>query len=258
MLRTARDLSAQFPGSVSFLDFDQDFDKPVEVTPVVPDRVFWEKSLAIALADLAALVAPSRIVLCEGADKVGAPGDGQDARIYDRIFEPEMPETRFISLGSATDLQGDRVLVVQALAGLIPGLKILKVIDRDDRSNAEIEELQRKRLRVLSERQLESYLYGDEVLTKLCLTEGKPERIDELLQAKADAMNNLVARGKPLDDAKSAAGEIYNACKKILQLTAVGNNSKSFMRDTLAPLVTPDTQTYKRLFHDIFGEAADQ
>jgi predicted ATPase len=254
MLRAARDLSIKFPGTVSFLDFNRNFDQSVELRPIHPNRSFWENSLEIALDDLASLVAPSQIVLCEGADRHGFPGEASDSKIYDQIFSFEFPETRFISLGSTADLEGDRVLVVQALAGLIPGLKVIKLIDRDDKSDQEASEYIARGFRVLSERHIESYLYSDEILMKLCAREEKVGLYGAVAQAKQDAIKaSIAARNNPPNDIKSASGEIYNDCKSILGLTSAGSNRKAFMRDTLAPLVTPQTQTYANLRKDIFG-----
>ena len=39
----------------------------------------------------------------------------------------------------------------------------------------------------------------------------------------------------------------------MLDLANPGNNVKTFMRDTLAPLVTENTQAYRDLKQDIFG-----
>ena len=37
-------------------------------------------------------------------------------------------------------------------------------------------------------------------------------------------------------------------------LTQCGNNPDPFMRDTLAPLITPDMDIYKELEAEIFGD----
>ena len=67
IMRRAREIGKDKPGSVVFLDFDnRDFDQAVRIKPTVPNRAFWNKAHEIALDDLAALVAPERIVICEG------------------------------------------------------------------------------------------------------------------------------------------------------------------------------------------------
>jgi hypothetical protein len=59
MLRRARDLESQSPGTVAFINFEANFDQPVILKPTKMDRSTWQRSLAVALDDLAALVAPS-------------------------------------------------------------------------------------------------------------------------------------------------------------------------------------------------------
>jgi hypothetical protein len=69
----------------------------------------------------------------------------------------------------------------------------------------------------------------------------------QVLEAKADAIAAAVKNGHDPDDIKKARGRIAEAVKKILSLKNAGKSSAAFMRDTLAPLVTPDTKVYKEL-----------
>ena len=71
--------------------------------------------------------------------------------------------------------------------------------------------------------------------------------------AKQQAITNSITRGNPRDDLKSAAGEIFNNTRQILQLVACGNDHRAFARSTLAPLVKPGTAVYDELKHAIFG-----
>ena len=67
MMRRAREIEAEKPGSVVFLDFgNRNFDEPQIIEPTKPDRAFWKRAYGVALDDLATLVAPSRVVICEG------------------------------------------------------------------------------------------------------------------------------------------------------------------------------------------------
>ena len=67
-------------------------------------------------------------------------------------------------------------------------------------------------------------------------------------------MQESVKRGNSSDDVKSASGKIYAETKKLLGVAGMGNNSKAFMRSTLAPLIHPDMDIYKILKKDIFGQ----
>ena len=254
MMRRARDIEVASPGSVVFLDFgDRDFDLPQIVEPTVPDVAFWNSAYAVALDDLAALVAPERVVICEGEprNRNVRQNYSHDARCYERIFQTECPETRFVPGGNASDVTNDSRGIAYALGVLTHGTQIIRLIDRDARSPEEVAELRRIGVRVLSKRNLESYLFDDEVLRSLALSVGREEDTEELIEQKECIR---VARPDDIsDDLKPASGEIYLACKKILNLAAPGNDKKTFMRDTLAPLITPGMQVYAELKHDIFA-----
>lgn len=113
---------------------------------------------------------------------------------------------------------------------------------RDDRSDDEVAEYRKNGIRILSKRHIESYLFDDTVIMKLCQKEQKPELYDHCIEEKKKAIQNSIARGNANDDVKSASGEIYTSLKSILGLTRCGNNAVSFMRDTMAPLITPDME----------------
>lgn len=255
MMRRARDLEGQHPGTVFFIDFDgKDFDEGHTLTPIIPNRAFWKRALNVALDDLSELVAPRQVVICEGAPNVSGSGKnaGMDAECYDRIFEGEFPDTRFLSAGDAGSVKTDRLALMEAIKALVDGSKVVRVVDRDDRSPEEIEELARAGVRVLSRRNLECYLFDDEVLRALCGSVGKAEKADALVADKEDAVKRaVVERGAAPDNLKAAAGEIYNAAKARLQLVGRGSDAKSFMRGTLAALVRSDMRVYQDLRRDI-------
>ena len=69
----------------------------------------------------------------------------------------------------------------------------------------------------------------------------------DALKIKADALTGSVGRGNPADDMKSAAGEIYTKLKQLLSLQRAETTLTPFMRDTLAPLITPSMSTYAKL-----------
>lgn len=256
MVRKAKELQQLNPGSVVFLDFhEKDFDQPVTLRPAILDREAWARILSVALDDLANLIAPAQVVLCEGRPQpVGDSIRAEfDAGCYRQIFGVECPETDFISVGNAAEVTNDQLQLGKTIQALVSGTKIIRVIDRDDRSDAEIASLRRDGVRILSKRHLESYLMDDEILQALAVREGKAEKHAELLESKARAIEESVGRGNPPDDIKSAAGRIYTETKRILQLTRAGNTVDAFCRDTLAPLVRPGTRTYEVLKQDIFG-----
>jgi len=242
MMSKARDLYTKFPGTVAFLDFgEHNFDEAVTIIPSRPTRQFWEKVLAVALDDLASLIAPKEVVICEGNPAGALPGKnaGHDATIYNEIFGEEMPDVKFIAGGNAKDVAADRLGFVAALPKMASGIKLRRLIDRDDHSATDVAEMAAKGITTLGRRNLESYLYDDEVLTALCDSLGEPSAAADLIAEKQKFIAASVTRGNAPDDIKSAAGQIYTEAKRILGLTGVGNDQMAFARSTLAPLVKP-------------------
>ena len=257
MLRRARDIEAQMPDTVVFFDFEgQEFDVPVQMSPSKPTRVFWEQALRVALDDLADLVAPRLLVVCEGTPQGVTPGKNadHDARCYRSIFGEHEPEVAFVSGGNSHDVAGDRMSFATSLPTILKGTEVRRLIDRDDHAPPDVAEHEGNGVRVLRRRNIEAYLYDDEVLILFCQKNEAPERAAELLAAKQEALRRSVEeRGNSIDDLKPAAPAIYLAAKRLLGLKGMGNDNRAFERIHLAPLVTPDTALYNELRQDIFG-----
>lgn len=252
----ARALQDANPGTVVFLDmFGKDFDEPVVLTPVTPSRDFWARTLDVALGDLATLVAPQQVVLCEGRPADGSAKSEFDAQCYRTIFGETMPDTDFISVGNSDEVHDDRLQVGRAIQTLVSGTKVVRLIDRDLRNEAEIAALKANGTRVLTRRHLEAYLLDDEVLTALCGQHEQPEKATEAINLlKTQLADNAAQRGKDPDDYKAAGGTFYTALRRLLGLTQSGSSFNAFARESLAPLVKPGTHVYEELRNDIFGD----
>lgn len=256
MMRKARELYEKNPSDVIFLDFeDRNFDGSVVIKPSKPNRTFWTRVLKIALDDLAELVAPRQIVLCEGSAASPIAGNNQehDARCYDAIFGDAIPDTVFVSAGSSKEVAGDRLRFATGFGKVARGISILRLIDRDDHAPADVEKFRADGIRVLRRRHLESYLYDEELIGALYAQYGRSEDFPAAKVAISNAIKSSVDRGRPVDDIKSAAGEIYNFIKSDLSLTACGNDHLAFARNTLAPMIKPGSKLYNELKEDIFG-----
>lgn len=256
MMRKAREMYDADNASVAFIDFGgHDFDQKIVISPTKPTRAFWQGVMHVALDDLAALVAPKQVVICEGNPTGAVPGKNteHDAKIYEAIFGDEMPDTTFVSAGNSKEVQNDFIGLATVLPKLSSGMKIIRLIDLDDHTSGDVADFNSRGIRVLSRRHLEVYLYDDEVLHALCVSVGKPEKTDELLSAKDAAIKEVINAGYPGDDLKKAAGAIYNAAKKILSLTQSGNDAPAFARNTLAKLIRPDMAVYAELQKQLFG-----
>jgi predicted ATPase len=253
MARKAAELDRANPGQVAFIDFhNQNFDLPVTLSPNKPTREFWKNMFDTALDDLSQLIVPAKVIFCEGK-RLGGRGrkPSFDVLIYSKIFSEKYPDTDFVPLGGTSEVQNDGELVAVLLKRLAPGIQTWKVFDRDDRSTEEIERLTTQSTKVLKRRDLESYIWSDEILEKLANKYNQSGATQVIIAEK----NRLIAalpQGAPGDDIKAISGPLYNFCKKTLSLTQCGNDSEAFAIDTLSPLVTSETSTFQELEAIIF------
>ncbi|MDO4344565.1 MAG: AAA family ATPase [Eubacteriales bacterium] len=221
MLQEAEDIEKEHPGTVAFLDFGgRDFDTDQVIFPAKIGKAVMDKFYELAFGDFAKLMLPKIIVFCEG-DANGGKRKDFDKTIYATIFADTHPEAFFISGGSCNDIEKIENTHGEIINTLLKNSTVIKIVDRDDRSEREIEELERKGIHVLKKRNLESYLFDDTVIEKLCESVGKIEKYNECIGEKEVALNNSIARENATDDYKSARGEIYNALKKYLDLQNV-------------------------------------
>lgn len=263
MARKAAELYKENLGQVAFIDFHgQDFDQAVTLKPIQPGRKFWQGMFHTALDDLAELVAPECVVFCEGKKLWGGGRKPSfDVNVYQTIFGAEHPDVEFIPLGGASEVQNIEKAFNPLLRTLVPGIKYWKLFDRDDRHGEEIQQLQQEGAQVLQMRDLESYLWNNEIIEILCASQGRADKLQEILEEKRLALEDNPKHGKPSDDIKFISGRLYNKCKQVLGLTQCGNDAEAFALYTLAPLVTPDTKTYQELeaivMAPIIGKAHD-
>lgn len=252
MLKEAKKLSVEYPGEVVFLNFDgYDFDEETVIEPSECNSTIWNKMLEVTLDDYAALLSPNTIVFCEGTTR-GRKRKDFDARCYTNIFKKECPDILFYSLGSCNDIEKDKQVIIDFIKCLLPNAKIIRVIDRDDRSDEEVEELRRQGIKVLRHRNIEGYLLCEEVISKWCDVVGHAELKEQAIKIREKRISESVERGNAGDDLKSAGNDICTDLKKLFQLTQCGNNGESIMRDTISKLITEDMTVFKELKQDIF------
>lgn len=253
MLEKAKEIELENPNTVCFLNFSNiDFDAPTMLMPTTINSTIWNKFLELTFGDFAKLIAPQRVVFCEGTIQ-GRSYKNFDAQVYNRIFSSKYPDTSFISIGSCSELENDDNISMKIIKEVLKNSTIIKFVDRDDKSNDEVLELESKGIKVLRKRHLECYLLDDEIIIKLCKTRRNEDKIEECLAAKRQAIEESKKRGNPEDDIKSASGKIYTELKRILSLRQCGNKKDSFLRDTITPLITEETTIYKELENEIFN-----
>ena len=235
MIRRAFDIYAETPDRVAFLDFGQ-IEGPapdVELRPSRPSSQLVRKAMSIALDDLAKLIAPEVLVICEGSqnsERIPV----WDERIYRQIFHDIHPRVEFKSSGGRSDL--DQAAAIASV--IAPGTRILKLRDRDDLTvENRLRLLERDpNLRVLKRRSLESYLLNDDVL--IALVEDRGPRVENALDQLKVARDEATL---PNGSAKGAIGAVFNVARNTLSNTdGLGENSSQFSADVLAKLITPD------------------
>jgi len=259
MVRTAQEIRAKHPEQVVFLDMGfhpsgaaRDYDKPQTIEPSNPDHKFWSRHYDVALDDMSRLLAPDCIVLCEGSTQDD--DSALDESCYNRIFAREFPRTLFISVGPATKVEKRMGDLLPVLKKIVSSTSIVRFRDRDALTAEEIEDKKAGDIRVMSEyRNIESMLLSDDVLSRLCESNGKSDRFDAIRTARDGALARTGDQ-QASDDLKPAAQAVHQAARTELKLSRSGESKQAFMRDVLAPLVTIGTPEYEKLKSDIFGE----
>jgi hypothetical protein len=111
-----RGLQEELRTKVQILDFGERdyFQGAKTMVPLLPTRENWQRIFSTALDDLTYLVAPKRIIYCEGTPAPAAGGleIGLDATVYNYIFADEFPDTLFISAGGG-DVTRNAALALQ-------------------------------------------------------------------------------------------------------------------------------------------------
>ena len=232
--------------NVVFLDFaDHDFDQSVVITPRVPNRSFWQTTYEVALDDLADLVAPEKIVICEGSK---AQADrGFDADCYNRLFADSRPDTLFISFGSSSEVENSQHLA-SMLGAIAKGVTVWWVIDRDDMDTEERTEKIESGVRVLRRRELENYLYDPEVLRTFLKRTGKADLTDAILSKR----QKLLDCSQMPDDVESVTQELFGYIRSQTRIATLGRRRDAFARSCLVPALRETPSVFQELLEDIF------
>lgn len=248
IVREAYRMYQELPGQVTFLDFSgRDFDGPVSIAPSAPNRVFWQNTYKVALDDVSSLVAPERVVICEGSkDKLVR---AFDARCYNELFVDESPETLFISQGGAGEIIRSEHLVA-ILKSVARGINVHKVIDRDDMTDGERTRQIEKGTRVLRRRELEDYLYDPAVLrTFLKSSDFEEDVVEDVLNERTSLMQRQAGPVNVKDISQQLFAKIRDATK----LPNLGNTREQFALQHLVPALRETPEVYAELRKDVFG-----
>ncbi len=234
MMREAYNMQKDNPEKVVFLDFGgRNFDQPQTIRPEKMTRALWEKIHEIVLGDLADLVAPDILCICEST-----PERKFDAECYGQIFAEEYPVAKFVSVGSKSDVKN----MLPLLSETMPKLKVIAIRDGDHMTEAGKAEARKAGVSVLSRKCIESYLLDDEVLKAFC---------DKYFTSDESMLREMVEK-RDGEDIKGAPYAIRAHAIKKNKALLIGDNGQEFMKHTLSPLIKPGMQVYAELKQDIF------
>lgn len=221
----------------------------ITLTPIANNRTTWKSIFSTALDDLTGLIAPNRIIYCEGRDKPRRDGSerGLDAQVLNNIFNTEYPDTVFVSSGGNTELDQRSSIALAILGKVFPNMEIWVFKDRDMASGKPISESDRteylanqdERFRVMKRWEIENYLFDKEVLKKYCIENQKI--FDEIKYDENFTPEDLID-----SDIKSKFSLIKSICSISTSISA--DNFKI----NLSELITSDMNVYQELESCIF------
>ena len=244
-----RALQNELKEDCQILDFSEKdyFTGTQTIEPIVPNRKNWMRIFETALDDLTDLVAPKRIIYCEGKAESGPNRieKGLDAQIYENIFSAAFPDTVFVSSGGNTEPDQRSDIAIDILGKVLKGIEIWVLKDRDIGSGKSINEPERKiyldnnltHHRVLKRWELENYLFDKEILLAYCNSAG--------LSFDEKAYDNFVT-DIDNDNVKDEVNCIKNFCG--IQ-TNIGVDK---FKLNLSKHIKKETEVYKELRECIF------
>lgn len=247
LLRALQDELKEKSDIIRFNENNQWAKEVYTLKPMVKNRKNWQEIFSTALDDITALLAPKRIIYCEGRDKPAGDGSdkGFDAKVYNKIFADEFPDTLFVSSGGNTELDQRSEIAIAIIGKVLPDTEILVLKDRDMASGKLVTEENRQEYlrlnsnnhRVLMRYEIENYLFDKSVLQKYCM--GNSKQFDE---DRYDTLNLDIVN----QDIKSNCSEIKNICG------IVGSINAEKFKVELAAYLTPDLPLYTELKEVVF------
>jgi hypothetical protein len=226
-----RALQEDLKEKASILDFSEKdyFNGAMEIVPIITTRENWQRIFQTALEDLTKLMAPGRIIYCEGKIQ-----NSLDEKIFNIIFGEEFYDTLFLSSGNKDDVQKYSAVALTVLNKAFSDVEIIALIDRDD--NLEETKKGRVTIRKLIRKEFENYLFDKEVLKKYCVKNNKEFKEIEYDSLVKDVVN---------DNIEAIEGDlIKKSCDRDLTPD---------LKIDLARLLTRDGEIYKNLRNEIFG-----
>lgn len=240
-IRKAIELYRKSDGKkAAILDFsDKDFDRNIEIKPLIPTPSITRKLFIVALEDLSSMLIPSKIYFCEGKSRYDASQQSVqrtefDAEVLNKIFYDQ--DVIFISSGGKSGVQkANQVLlkIIREAGGL---RQIYSIIDRDDINDEERNKKMSNEptLKIWSRKEIENYLFDGEIIESYC-------KQNSLGFATITAYRNIQDINK--NDIKQYQSSIMQQCNF--------NGSVDDFKLKLAEFITPTTSIYKLLKQEL-------
>ncbi|WP_103624605.1 AAA family ATPase [Campylobacter concisus] len=244
-----RALQTDFIGDSQIIKFHKNINlsDKIELKPIDKNYNEWKEIFETALDDLTGLIAPKRIIYCEGrAELKDSYEKGLDAKVLNNIFNKKYPDTLFVSSGGNTELDYRSRIAIAILGKVFKDLEIWVFKDRDIASGGNVSEFDRQEyldgqensFRVMKRWEIENYLFDKEILKAYCDKKGcqfDESRYDAVV---TDVVNNNV---------KDKGGEIKKCCGITTPINI------EIFKENLSNFILPDTLVYKELEDCIFN-----
>lgn len=237
-----RALQDELKSISQILDFSEKeyFSGTHTITPIKHNRTNWQRIFQTALDDITGLLAPKRIIYCEGKPTPGPSNIevGFDAEVYNQIFSEEFAESLFISSGGGGEQIRNSSLALSVLSKAFNGVELLVLKDRDgvDDEARTIFLSANKTHRMLVRREIENYFFDEEILSLYCASKGQALDKSQFSNLVSDVLKQDL---KPLG-------------QKIQHLVGFDGTVTDFMIE-LSKHMSNSTTTYNELKQCIFG-----
>ena len=230
-----RALQEDLKDKTAVIDFlGNNFDETVILKPILGKRKDWMRIFETALEDLTGLLAPKRIIYCEGRPDSSVSGaeQGLDADVYNEIFSNKYPDTLFVSSGGGNAVNKSALLALKILKKAFNTVDLYLLKDKDGLSNQEREAfiISDPSNKMLIRREVENYLFDKEILKKFCSANSKT--FDEI---------RYDCRVTDIKDQqlKSVQQEIQASCQSV-------GDIQQFKRE-LAKYISSETAVFKEI-----------
>jgi len=185
-------------------------------------------------------------VLCEGE------GVQEDALIYNIMFRDHLPRVMFASSRGSSQLEKSFQILTQIRPALSVDFQVLMLRDRDHYFLTETDILEYESInlgaKVLRRRAIESYIFSEETAELLCKKVGVvfPKNARTEIQKIQNFVQWGVQHGIQGNEYKEQLEDVF-VSHLSLPIGLWTRRTNTSLRESLAQLITAETQTYREL-----------